>query len=112
MASTTNGHGSLCSLSSFCFDTRDVYWQDFITTGCYYKLLDVNEATRAVKQRSRIPVRHGRRLFIFESDAPTEHHRRRHSIMIGVQLRDPPTYELTVARCELRALIQRIANLC
>lgn len=33
-------------LRNFRFDTKDVDWKDFITTGCYYKLLDVNVATR------------------------------------------------------------------
>ena len=26
----------------FQFDTRDVEWRDFITDGCYYKLLNVD----------------------------------------------------------------------
>jgi hypothetical protein len=34
------------SLKNFRFDTREVDWKDFITTGCYYKLLEVNVATR------------------------------------------------------------------
>jgi hypothetical protein len=34
------------SLRNFCFDTKEVDWKDFITTGCYYKLLDVNVAAR------------------------------------------------------------------
>jgi hypothetical protein len=34
------------SLHNFRFDTREVDWKDFITAGCYYKLLDVNVATR------------------------------------------------------------------
>ena len=33
-------------LRNFRFDTKEVDWKDFITTGCYYKLLDVNVATR------------------------------------------------------------------
>jgi hypothetical protein len=33
-------------LQNFRFDTSKVDWKDFITTGCYYKLLDVNVATR------------------------------------------------------------------
>lgn len=33
-------------LKNFCFDTKKVDWKDFITTGCYYKLLDVNVATQ------------------------------------------------------------------
>ena len=33
-------------LRNFCFDTKEVDWKDFITTGCYYKLLDVNVAAR------------------------------------------------------------------
>lgn len=31
---------------NFRFDTTAVDWKDFITTGCYYKLLDVNVAAR------------------------------------------------------------------
>jgi hypothetical protein len=31
---------------NFRFDTKEVDWKDFITTGCYYKLLDVNVAAR------------------------------------------------------------------
>ncbi len=34
------------SLEKFHFDTSQVEWKDFITTGCYYKLLDVNVAAR------------------------------------------------------------------
>ncbi len=34
------------SASDFRFDTRTVDWKDFITAGCYYKLLDVNVAAR------------------------------------------------------------------
>ena len=33
-------------LRNFRFDTKQVDWKDFITTGCYYKLLDVNVAAR------------------------------------------------------------------
>jgi hypothetical protein len=33
-------------LRNFRFDTKEVDWKDFITAGCYYKLLDVNVATR------------------------------------------------------------------
>ena len=33
-------------LQNFRFDTKTVDWKDFITTGCYYKLLDVNVAAR------------------------------------------------------------------
>ena len=42
----TNTTQTAASLKSFCFDTKDVDWKDFITTGCYYKLLDVNVATQ------------------------------------------------------------------
>ena len=35
---------ALSSINNFRFDTRDVDWKKFITNGCYYKLLDVNEA--------------------------------------------------------------------
>lgn len=31
-------------LRNFRFDTKEVDWKDFITPGCYYKLLDVNVA--------------------------------------------------------------------
>jgi hypothetical protein len=34
------------SLKNFRFDTQEVDWKDFVTTGCYYKLLDVNVAAR------------------------------------------------------------------
>jgi phage gp29-like protein len=34
-------------LRNFRFDTKEVDWKDFITSGCYYKLLDVNVATSA-----------------------------------------------------------------
>ena len=34
------------ALRNFRFDTRDVDWKDFITAGCYYKLLDVNVGAR------------------------------------------------------------------
>jgi hypothetical protein len=34
------------SVNDFRFDTRDVDWKDFITDGCYYKLLDVNVGAR------------------------------------------------------------------
>ena len=34
------------SLRNFRFDTKEVDWKDFITAGCYYKLLDVNVAAR------------------------------------------------------------------
>ena len=34
------------SLGDFRFDTKEVDWKDFITTGCYYKLLDVNVGAR------------------------------------------------------------------
>lgn len=43
MANTTHNQSSL---RNFRFDTKEVDWKDFITTGCYYKLLDVNVATR------------------------------------------------------------------
>jgi hypothetical protein len=43
MANTTH---SRSSLRNFRFDTKEVDWKDFITTGCYYKLLDVNVAAR------------------------------------------------------------------
>jgi ChrR Cupin-like domain len=43
MTSTMHDH---TSLKNFRFDTREVDWKDFITTGCYYKLLDVNVAAR------------------------------------------------------------------
>jgi hypothetical protein len=33
-------------LRNFRFDTREVDWKNFITTGCYYKLLDVNVTAR------------------------------------------------------------------
>lgn len=33
-------------LRNFRFDTKEVDWKDFITTGCYYKLIDVNVAAR------------------------------------------------------------------
>jgi quercetin dioxygenase-like cupin family protein len=31
---------------TFRYDTRDVDWKDFITEGCYYRLLDVNVETK------------------------------------------------------------------
>lgn len=34
------------ALRNFRFDTKTVDWKDFITAGCYYKLLDVNVAAR------------------------------------------------------------------
>lgn len=34
------------ALRNFRFDTRDADWKDFITPGCYYKLLDVNVGAR------------------------------------------------------------------
>ena len=34
------------ALRNFRFDTRAVDWKDFITAGCYYKLLDVNVGAR------------------------------------------------------------------
>ena len=34
------------ALRNFRFDTKDVDWKDFITAGCYYKLLDVNVGAR------------------------------------------------------------------
>jgi len=43
MSRTTH---DLSSLKNFRFDTREVDWKDFITAGCYYKLLDVNVAAR------------------------------------------------------------------
>ena len=43
MTSTMHDH---TSLKNFRFDTREVDWKDFITTGCHYKLLDVNVAAR------------------------------------------------------------------
>ena len=43
MPRMTHGHRTL---NHFRFDTRDVDWKDFITTGCYYKLLDVNVGAR------------------------------------------------------------------
>jgi len=43
MPSMTHGHRTL---NHFRFDTRDVDWKDFITAGCYYKLLDVNVGAR------------------------------------------------------------------
>ena len=43
MASTTHDQSAL---RNFRFDTRDVDWKDFITAGCYYKLLDVNVGAR------------------------------------------------------------------
>ena len=33
-------------LRNFRFDTKEVDWKDFITAGCYYKLLDVNVAAQ------------------------------------------------------------------
>lgn len=33
-------------LRNFRFDTKEMDWKDFITAGCYYKLLDVNVAAR------------------------------------------------------------------
>lgn len=44
MASAMN---SQSVLRNFQFDTKDVDWKDFITTGCYYKLLDVNVGARS-----------------------------------------------------------------
>ena len=43
MASTAHDQSSL---RNFRFDTNEVDWKDFITSGCYYKLLDVNVVTR------------------------------------------------------------------
>ena len=43
MANTTHDQSPL---RNFRFDTKEVDWKDFITTGCYYKLLDVNVAAR------------------------------------------------------------------
>lgn len=43
MANTMN---SQSAPRNFCFDTKEVDWKDFITTGCYYKLLDVNVGAR------------------------------------------------------------------
>ena len=42
----TNTAPDQSQLHNFRFDTKEVDWKDFITTGCYYKLLDVNVATR------------------------------------------------------------------
>ena len=39
------------ALRNFRFDTKDVDWKDFITAGCYYKLLDVNVGGAAVVAR-------------------------------------------------------------
>ncbi|MGE0683181.1 MAG: hypothetical protein AB7P69_20060 [Candidatus Binatia bacterium] len=43
MTSPTQNHPAL---KHFRFDTSEVDWKDFITAGCYYKLLDVNVAAR------------------------------------------------------------------
>jgi hypothetical protein len=32
--------------SSFRFDTSNIEWKDFLTEGCYYRILDVNIAAR------------------------------------------------------------------
>jgi hypothetical protein len=43
VANTTHNQNLL---KNFRFDTKDVDWKDFITAGCYYKLLDVNVGAR------------------------------------------------------------------
>lgn len=54
----TSSSQNQCSLRDFRFDTREVDWKDFITTGCYYKLLDVNVATRTADMlvKSAAPI--------------------------------------------------------
>lgn len=42
----TNPAPTPSQLRNFRFDAATVDWKDFITTGCYYKLLDVNVAAR------------------------------------------------------------------
>ncbi|MBI3246426.1 MAG: hypothetical protein HYZ50_07960 [Deltaproteobacteria bacterium] len=42
----TNTAPDQSQLRNFRFDTKEVDWKDFIATGCYYKLLDVNVAAR------------------------------------------------------------------
>jgi hypothetical protein len=32
--------------NDFRFDTRNIEWKDFLTEGCYYRILDVNVAAR------------------------------------------------------------------
>ena len=34
--------------ANFRFDTRNIKWKDFITKGCYYRILDVNVAAHTV----------------------------------------------------------------
>lgn len=43
MSNTTPAHSAV---RNFRFDTKEVDWKDFITAGCYYKLLDVNVGAR------------------------------------------------------------------
>ncbi len=42
----TNLAPNQSQLRNFRFDTKEVDWKDFITPGCYYKLLDVNVTAR------------------------------------------------------------------
>ena len=34
--------------ANFRFDTRNIKWKDFVTKGCYYRILDVNVAAHTV----------------------------------------------------------------
>jgi len=36
------------SPANFRFDTRNIKWKDFLTEGCYYRILDVNVAAHTV----------------------------------------------------------------
>ena len=42
MSSVASDSNTSTSPSAFRYDTSDVEWRDFITPGCYYKLLHVN----------------------------------------------------------------------
>ena len=42
MSSTASAERQQTQPSNFRFDTSKIEWKDFLTEGCYYRILDVN----------------------------------------------------------------------
>lgn len=64
MSDTTAKETSGMIASKFSFDTRDVEWKNFVTDGCYYRILDVN-----------VPARTADMIVKFEPNARCLNHR-------------------------------------